>query len=195
MTNLSQRAGESSEERLELHVPETAIIPEGATFYEGEDDGRCRLIKATGDRCRASRIRAVGLCPGHAGRGGVAEDPYGTSRLAAVRRTERKQTRMMLGISARRASQPTELARYRAQERAEGLATALVDAPLDDPEVGTIARQQAVIRALELLYPQVTAQVQVDVPEDADQLAGMGWEQVQQLAQAYLGEGHQGDTT
>jgi hypothetical protein len=83
----------------------------------------------------------------------------------------------------------------RAQERADDYARAVVDAPLDDPELGSVQRQQAAIRALELLYPQVTASVEVDLPEQPDMLRDLGWEQLDQLARTYLDGGHQQDTT
>ena len=33
---------------LKLNVPDTARIPDGATFWEGDDDGKCRVIRADG---------------------------------------------------------------------------------------------------------------------------------------------------
>ena len=72
--------------------------------------------------------------------------------------------------------------------RANDYAKAIVDDPLDDLQMGTIPRQQAAIRALELLYPQVTAHVTAEMPEDADQLAGMGWQEMSQLAAQFTSQ-------
>lgn len=158
-----------------LVIPEGNLIPEGATFYEGEDDKLCRVVKADGTRCRGTRLKAYGLCSGHAGVGGIARDPRGSARLAHAEKRKRSQARATLGISTRRAAQPVQLARLRAQERAEAFAHAIVDAPLDDPELGSVARQRAAIAAVELLYPQVTAQLEVELPnseEDARSWAG-----------------------
>lgn len=177
-----------SQEDLVLVIPESAMLPEDAAFYEGEDDGRCRLIR-DGQRCRGARMRAYGLCAGHAGIGGVARDPVGTSKMAAASRTAMKQRRMLLGVSARRGAEPIALARMLAQERAEEIARGIVEAPLDDETLGSLPRQQALIKAVELLYPQVTATLDVELPEDADGVSGLGWAQLQQLAQAHLGDG------
>lgn len=160
-------------------------LPAGATLYQGEDDKRCRLIKADGTRCRGTRMRDTGLCPGHSGVGRVATDPAGASKQATIERQRRAAARMTLGVSARRAAQPLTLARIRAQERAEEAARALIDAPLDDAELGTIPRQQAVIRAMELLYPQVHATVEAELPADEHGVAGLDWSQLQALASQY----------
>lgn len=71
--------------------------------------------------------------------------------------------------------------------RADEVAHGLVDAVLDDAEIGTVERQKALLRAVEVLYPQVSAQVEVEIPEDAESAAGLDWEQLQALAQAHLG--------
>jgi hypothetical protein len=174
-------------EELRLHVPEGALIPAGATFYEGDDDGRCRVIKLDGERCRGSRSRDTGLCPGHAGRGGITTDPRAASLKAAAVRSQRRQARMLLGVSARRAAEPVQASRIRALSRANDFAKAIVDAPLDDETLSTLQRQQAAVKAVELLFPQVTAQLDVDVPVDQEGVAGLDWEQLQALAQAHLG--------
>ena len=183
--------GTAEPQELVLRVPDTAILPEGATFYEGPDDARCRLIHADGRRCGASRTRAYGLCPGHAGLGPVATDPHAASVRGNAAKAARRERRLLLGISSRRAAQPVQLARIRAQERAEALAEAVVDGPLDDTELGSVARQQAAVRALELLYPQVTASLDVALPDEADEVGSMGWQEMQQLAQRLLGDADQ----
>ena len=175
---------------LVLRIPDTARIPEGATFHEGEDDGKCRVI-IRGERCRASRMRLYGLCPGHAGRGGIARDPVGASKLAHAERARKKQARLTLGITARRAAQPLQQARIAAQMRALDYAEAIVNKPLDDPELGSIARQTAAIRALELLYPQVTASLDLTMPDEPEQLGAMGWQDMQALATRLLEPGDQ----
>lgn len=175
--------------KLVLNVPETALIPEGASFYEGDDDGRCRVIRPSGERCGASRMRAYGLCPGHAGIGGVAASPRTASKLGHAEKMRRRERRMLLGITARRASSPVQMARMRAQERAEALAEAIIDGPLDDAELGSVARQRAAIGAVELLYPQVTASLDVALPDEADGVGEMGWQEMQQLAAQLLGDG------
>lgn len=164
----------------------------GQTWYDGEDDGRCRVIRDDGTRCAASRIRATGACPGHSGVGAVAEDPAGMSRRAHAELAKRRQARATLGITARRASSPLQAARVAAQRRADDFARAVVDGPLDDVELGSRQRQQAAIAALELLYPQTSVSVSVDMPEDADGVRSLGWADLQALA---LSEGLIGGTT
>lgn len=189
-TGEGETAQTQGNDQLILRIPDTAIIPEGATFHEGDDDGKCRLIRADGARCRGARMRATGLCAGHSGTG-LASDPALASTLAAKGRTERARRRMVLGISARGAAQPLALARMRAQMRAEDYAQAVVDAPLDDAELGSVARQQAAIRALELLYPQATLQASVELPADSDGVASMGWQDMQALAASLVTNGDQ----
>jgi len=91
-----------------------------------------------------------------------------------------------LGISARRAASPLQAARVAAQIRAEDFAAAIVDAPLDDDELGTIARQQAALRALELLYPPSSASISVELPSSAEELGSMSWQAMQELAASLL---------
>lgn len=170
------------EQELILRVPDTAILPPDSTFYEGEDDKVCRLIKQDGTRCRSTRMRATGLCAGHSGVGGVAKDPHGNAALANASKRRRSEARLSLGISARRAAQPLQAARVAAQANAEAYATAIVTAPLEDESLSTVARQQAAIRALELLYPQVTASMEVSMPDEAEGVAQMGWQEMQALA-------------
>jgi hypothetical protein len=38
------------------------------------------------------------------------------------------------------------------------------------------------VRALELLYPQVQARVEVELPAEAGEVQGMGWQEMQELA-------------
>jgi hypothetical protein len=177
---------------LVLRIPPEAKIPDGATFYQGEDDGTCRLIRPDGQRCRARRTRATGLCPGHSGTG-LAASPAEASRLSAQAKAARSRRRLLLGITARQGAQPLALARIAATERAEDYARAVVDAPLDDTELGTVARQQAAIRALELLYPQATLQASVELPTDASDVGAMGWQDMQALAAQLVTSSNQED--
>lgn len=174
---------DEANQALVLCVPDTALVPDGSTFYDGPDDKRCRLIKPDGERCKATRVRRYGLCSGHAGTGGIMRDPAGAAKLANAERRRRSAARVSLGISARRAAQPLQQSRMQAQLRANEVAAALIDAPLDDPEVGTIPRQQAMIRAMELLYPQVHASLDMTLPDEPEQLGTMGWQEMQALAQ------------
>lgn len=176
-------------EALILRIPEEAKLPEGATFYEGEDDGRCRLVRLDGSRCQATRMRATGMCPGHSGRGGVARDPRGSALLAAAERKKRASARLVLGVGARRASQPLQAARVAAQMRAADIAAALVDAPLDDPDMKPAERHRAVVETAKLLYPQVTAQLEVDMPEDEDGVRALSWADLQALAASHFDGG------
>jgi len=168
-------------EELVLRIPETARIPEGASFYDGPDDGRCRVIRPDGERCRAVRIRQSGICAAHTGLG-ILRDVQRFSQEGHAAKRAKVQARATLGITGRRAAQPVQAARIRAQIRADDYARAVVDEPLDDPDLGTIPRQQAAIRALELLYPQVTAHLEVGLPEEADGVSAMGWQEMQALA-------------
>lgn len=185
----SQTQGDEPEQELVLRVPEGALIPEGASFYEGADDGRCRLIRPDGTRCKAVRAKATGLCSGHSGTGGILRDPKAWSEAAHNAKRRKTLARATLGITSRRAATPVQAARVRAQERAERYAEVIVDEPLDDPEIGSIARQRAAIAALELLYPQVTATLDLELPEEPDGVQSMGWEAMQRLAAQLLGEG------
>jgi hypothetical protein len=177
---------------LVLRIPEGALIPEGASFYEGADDGRCRVVKLDGTRCAAIRVKAYGLCGGHAGIGGVARDPVGAARQAHAEKARRRQARLVLGISPRRAADPRQLARLRAQERAEELAAALIDAPLDDTSLSTLQRQQAVVTGLGEAFPKETAQLAIDLPDDPEAVRALSWEDLKALAAVHLDMGEGG---
>jgi len=170
---------------LVLRIPEGARIPDGATFYEGSDDGYCRLVRADGTRCGAARTRAYGLCSGHAGLGGVNRDPSMAARLAGQSRREKARTRMLLGITPRTAADPRQLARLRAHERAEEIARALIDDPLDRIEDAG-KRQAAVIAGLEQAWPSVRATIEAELPEDEAGMQALGWEELRKLEQAYV---------
>jgi len=178
------------ETALILRIPPEARIPDGASFYQGDDDTLCRVIRANGERCRATRTRATGLCAAHSGRG-ILTDPKRFSEAGHAAKRAKMQARATLGITTRRASQPLQAARIAAEIRAQDYARAIVDAPLDDDSIGTIARQQAALRALELLYPQATLSASVELPQDVDQVSGMGWQDMQALAASLVTSGDQ----
>lgn len=163
-------------------------IPPGGGLWDGEDDGICRVLWEDGRRCSARRMRRWGICPGHAGVGGVNQDPRGMAKRAGAARAARREQRLLLGISARRGAQPVQAARLRAAARADALASAIVDGPLDDPDLGTLGRQRAAISAVELLFPQVSASLEVELPEDEAGAQAMGWQDMQALASRLLAD-------
>ena len=59
----------------------------------------------------------------------------------------------MLGISAAGTANPRQLARLKALERSEELAEALVNGPLDDPDLGSVQRQLAAGRIIDAVFP------------------------------------------
>src|SRR5436305_2919506 len=136
-------------EVLGLRIPNVHRVPEGATAYEGEDDGRCRVIKPDGKRCGATRMKAYGICSAHAGGG----DPEAASLAGNAQRARLKARRLMLGIGPATAANPRQIARLAAQARAEEIAAALIDGPLDDRELGSLERQQAMLRGLDATFP------------------------------------------
>jgi hypothetical protein len=73
--------------------------------------------------------------------------------------------------------------------RAEELAKALVDAPIDDRDLGTIERQQAVVRALDATFPLQQTTVEVELPASGEQVGEMSWQDMQALAARLLAEG------
>lgn len=167
-------------------LPEGHRIPPDATFHLGEDDGRCRVIRPDGRRCGAPRVRALGLCSGHAGIGGVATDPTGSALLAHASKARIRERRQLLGIGPRRNADPRQIARIRAHERAEDAALALVDAPLDDRSLGTIERQRAVVTMLDAVFPLATTSVEIELPVEGAGVAQLGWQDMQALAARLL---------
>jgi hypothetical protein len=157
-------------------------VPGGCSFFAGDDDGQCRVIRPDGVRCGARRMRQYGLCAGHAGLG-LAADPRAAQRTAAASRSALKARRRLLGIGPGRVA-PLQAARLRALERAEELAEALVDGPLDDPNLRSLDRQRAAIAAVELLFPEQTLEVQI--PTTDEELDELDWFELQELASKYL---------
>ena len=89
------------------------------------------------------------LCSAHAGGG----DPEAGVIAAREKRTKLKARRTLLGIGPNRVGNPRAHARLRALERADDIAQALIDAPLDDAELGSVERQLAVVRGLDATFP------------------------------------------
>ena len=173
-------------EALVLRVPETARLPEGSSFYEGADDGFCRIVRADGTRCGARRARAFGICGAHAGTSGVAADPVGSAAKAAAARSQRKERRLLLGITSRQAADPRMLVRERLQERREEAARAVVDGVLDDGKLSGLQRQTGMLAAIEAAYPSVHAQLSVDLPDSPEAASALGWDDLKQLAAVHL---------
>src|SRR5262247_3726016 len=87
--------------------PAGARVPEGSTFFEGEDDGYCRVVRADGRRCGATRMRDTGLCPPHSGRSKVLDDPRGMQQRSAAGKIRARERRAQLernGINPRLAA-------------------------------------------------------------------------------------------
>lgn len=168
---------------LGLQLPACHRIPDGSTLAEG--NGHCRLVKPDGQRCPAPATRRYGICLVHSGGGGFA-DPFAASQAGHAAKVKMRERRTLLGIGANRVGNPRSHARLRALERAESLAEALVDAPLDDPEISALARQIAAVRALDATFPLQQASIELELPAQADQVEGMSWENMRQLAARLL---------
>lgn len=166
-------------------IPACHRIPEGASRYDGEDDGKCRVVRPVGGRCAGVRTRLYGVCAAHLGGG----DPQAASKKGNAARARLRARRSLLGIGANRAANPRQIARVRALERAEEIADALVDGVLDATDIDAVGRQLAVIRALDATFPIQTATLEVEVPADAAGVAALGWVEMQQLAASMLGDG------
>jgi hypothetical protein len=163
-----------------IRLPDVHRVPEGAEI--GEEDGyRCRVVIA-GSRCNGTRVKAFGVCVGHAGGG----DPEAASLRGHAGKARIRQRRELLGIGPRTAANPRALARLAAQERAEEIAAALVDGPLDARDITALERQTAVIRALDATYPLQSATFEVEIPADAEAVASLGWGEMQALAARLL---------
>jgi hypothetical protein len=98
-----------------------------------------------------------------------------------------REQRQLLAIGPRRAADPRQILRLRAHERAEQLADAML-APIDDSELGSMARQRAAVTVLDAAFPLATVSAEVEIPGDADGVAALSWGQLTALAVA-LGDG------
>lgn len=167
-----------------VELPTCHRVPEGSTFAV-ERDGRCRLVRPDGRRCKATATRRYGVCLVHAG-GGGAHDIAAMSRKGREAKARLKARRSLLGIGTHRSADPRQVARLRALERAEEIAEALVDGPLDDADLSAFARQTAVLRTLDATFPLAQVTLDVELPAEPAEVAGMGWQQMQALAQRVL---------
>lgn len=177
------------QEHVDFHgllIPSVHRIAEGSGLGDPEP-AHCRVVKPTGERCKARPTRSYGICIGHLG-GGVRDYAL-ASKKAHASKAKLKLRRELLGIGPARAANPRQIARLRAHERAEELAEALVDGPLDDPELGSLARQAAALRALDATYPVQALVVELELPSDPDEVGSMSWESMRRMAATLMGEG------
>ena len=164
-------------------VPACHRIPIDAVLSEDTSSTKCRVILASGERCRGTRLKAFGLCMGHAGGGGAADLEAMRARAAAKQRSL-KVTRQILGIGPSRTGNPRAAARIRALQRANELAMAVVDGPLD-ADIGPIEKQSAALKALDATFPIQATTVSLQLGEETD-MDDMSWNDMQQLAASLL---------
>ena len=165
-----------------LELPAVHRVPAGATL--APDDGRnCRVVRPDGVRCGAPRTRSYGVCLVHAG--GGSRDHAALSRQGHAAKAKMRQRRTLLGIGAHRSGDPRQIARVAALARAESLADALL-APLDDDELGSLARQRAAVVALDATFPLATASIEVSLPVDEASVSTLSWQEMQVLAARLL---------
>jgi hypothetical protein len=166
--------------------PESARVPEGATFYRGPDDTCCRVIHVDGRRCLGIRMLETGLCPPHSGRSKILDDPRGMQARAAQGKVRARERRAVLATNG---SNPRRAAREAAIRRSDAVVRALVDAPLDDENLSTMQRHKAVLGMLDAVFPLSTTSVEIELPSDPEAL---GWSDMQRLAAQLLGDGDGG---
>jgi len=171
-----------------LELPVVHKLKPGDTLIE-PDGKHCAVVRAEGGRCMARPTRRYGVCLAHAGGGGwrEGEDARRHSARGHARKAVLRQRRAVLGIGPHRSADPRQIARVHALDRAEQMAAALVDEPLDDPDLSSLARQRAVIAALDATFPLATATLELELPADAAQLGALSWQDMQALAARVLG--------
>jgi hypothetical protein len=160
-------------------LPEGARVPEGATFYLGEDDTCCRLIHLDGRRCLGVRIRETGLCPPHSGRSKVLEDPRGMQARSAGARLRARERRSVLathGMNPRRAAREAAIA------QSQAIVEALVDAPLRDPSLSTMQRQRATLAMLDAVFPLAQVTAEIELPATTEGVQSLSWSDMQRIA-------------
>jgi hypothetical protein len=108
------------------------------------------------------------------------------SRRGHAIKARLRSQRQLLGIGARRAADPRQIARVEAAARAADLAAALLS-PLDDDELGSLARQRAAVTVLDATFPIQTATVELELPLDSEGVSQLGWAEMQRLAARLLG--------
>ena len=167
------------QDALVLRMPDSARIPEGSTFYEGDDDGTCRLVRPDGSRCLGIRMKAYGLCAGHAGTSRILADPKGMQKKGAVAKVRARERRSVLvsnGLNPRKA------AREQAIRRNDAIVRALVDDPLDDSKLTTMQRQKATLDMLDAVFPLAQVSAEIELPASVEQVESMDWASMQRLA-------------
>lgn len=167
---------------LGLELPACHRVPEGSSLAEG--NGHCRVVKPTGERCRAPATRSYGVCLVHAGGGGIL-DASAMARKANATKARLRARRQLLGIGPARAANPRQIARVAAMERAADVASALL-APLDDKALGSLQRQAGARALLAETMPLQHATIEVELPASGDDVPAMGWAQMQALAARLL---------
>ena len=158
---------------------------ESGSLLDQADDGKCQYMRPTGQRCGAPRLPSYGICLIHAGGGNP--DVRAMGKLGAAAQARLKVTRQTLGISASRAADPRQQARLAAQNRAQEIADGLL-APLDDPDLSSVARQRSAVTILDSLWPQEQTTVTVEMPSDEAGVQSLSWAQMQHLAAQLLGD-------
>lgn len=162
-------------------LPACHRVPEGGRLLDQPDDGSCQLVRPDGRRCRAPRIARYGLCLVHSG--GGAQD-MAMMRARAVQATAKLRARReLLGVGPARVGSARQHARLAALERAQDLAEALVHGPLDDRKLGSVERQVAAVRVLDAVEPLQSVSLEVSLPGTAEDVAGLGWEDMLRLAE------------
>ena len=167
-------------ERDGVLVPSCHRIPEHAELCAADDTPRCR-VTVDGERCKGTRLIAYGLCMGHAGGGGTRDLPAMQEKSTA-KRQQLRLTKQVLGIGPKTAANPRAVMRLLAAQRANELASAVVDGPLD-ADLGPIERQKAALAALDATFPLEPATLQVELGDPES----MSWEDMQRLASSLLG--------
>lgn len=180
---LAWLAAQEHVEVLGLVVPSVHRIPDGSTLAIEDGGTACRLIRPDGRRCGAPKTKRYGLCMVHLGGG---SDPAKLNQQANIAKAKLRARRELLGIGPSRVGSPRSHARLAALERADALAAALVDGPLDDASLTSIERQRAAALALDQTFPMQTTTLEVELPASEDEAGAMGWAQMQALAAKLL---------
>lgn len=174
-----------------IEIPHCHRIAHGSTLAPDDDISRCRVIKPTGERCRATPTRRYAICSGHLG--GGTRDFAAISKMGREKRAVLKARRELLGVGPNRIGSARQRARLRAAERADELALALVDGPLDDADLSSFMRQTAALRVLDAVEPLATLSLEATMPSSSDEVSSMSWEALQTLASRLLEQQQQSE--
>jgi hypothetical protein len=167
-------------ERDGVTLPACHRVPTDASLAPASESTQCRVVRADGDRCRGTRVLAYGVCMGHAGGGA---DPATMSKAGTAKLKELRVTREILGIGPRTASSPRAAMRLRAAQRANELARAVIDGPLD-ADLTPLERQAAALKAVDATFPLQSGTIELSISDDPD---SMSWNDMQRLASSLLG--------